>query len=59
MSEHDRPRCPECGRFVADARAFANDERLTSVTGICREHGSVSLGSSWWSWDLWFVGDAA
>ena len=57
LSEFDRPRCPQCGRFVACARATANEERLISVTGDCQVHGVVTLGPSWHVWDLWFAGD--
>jgi hypothetical protein len=58
-SEFDRPRCPECKRFVADARATVTGERLSSVTGQCKTHGLVTLGSSWWDYDLWFAEDAS
>ena len=58
-SEHDRPRCPECGQFVGKATAIANDDGLTSVTGTCRAHGLVTLGRSWWDYDLWFAEDAS
>lgn len=54
-SEYDRPRCPHCGRFVSDAHALANDERLISVTGACRQHNVVTLAASWWNYDLWFA----
>ena len=58
-SEFDRPRCPQCGRFVGCARAIANDDGLIAVTGDCRKRGVVTLGPSWWSYDLWFAGDAS
>jgi len=58
-SEHDRPRCPECGRFVSNAKAWANDDGLTSVTGECKTHATVTLGRSWWDYDLWFTEEAS
>ena len=56
-SEFDRPRCPHCGLFVSNARAMANDDGLTSVTGICSKHEVVTLGRSRWDYDLWFATD--
>ena len=58
-SEFDRPRCPDCGRFVADAWALANGDGLIKVTGVCRKHGTVTLGTSWWVYELWFIEESA
>lgn len=46
-----RPRCPTCGRFVADLITRFNMERITGTTGVCAKHGRVEANTGDWGWE--------
>jgi hypothetical protein len=63
MSDRKPPywphRCRFCNRFVGNVRAWANDDGLTDVRGVCKVHGDVGLEGASWNYDLFTFSDGA
>lgn len=44
-------KCPKCGKFCHSVMAELNEDRILSVDGVCKIHGSQILTDQDWSYE--------